>query len=94
MGGDDGGDDGGGSSPRRQERAGDHAQDLAGSDHDSGAVTDPVGSLPQVPAEFPTVRETDGIATGEYRIYQRLRVNVEVVVPSGWHVYGLPIPDG
>jgi DsbC/DsbD-like thiol-disulfide interchange protein len=31
---------------------------------------------------------------GEYRIYQRLRVNVEVVVPSGWHVYGLPIPEG
>lgn len=30
----------------------------------------------------------------QYRIYQRLRVNVEVVVPSGWHVYGLPIPDG
>ncbi len=29
-----------------------------------------------------------------YRIYQRLRVNVEVVVPAGWHVYGLPIPDG
>ena len=31
---------------------------------------------------------------GEYRIYQRLRVNVEVLVPPGWHVYGLPIPDG
>ena len=31
---------------------------------------------------------------GEYRIYQRLRVNVEVVVQSGWHVYGLPIPEG
>ena len=30
----------------------------------------------------------------EYRIYQRLRVNLEVVVPSGWHVYGLPIPEG
>jgi DsbC/DsbD-like thiol-disulfide interchange protein len=29
-----------------------------------------------------------------YRIYQRLRVHVEVVVPSGWHVYGLPIPEG
>jgi DsbC/DsbD-like thiol-disulfide interchange protein len=29
-----------------------------------------------------------------YRIYQRLRVNVEVVVPSGWHVYGEPIPYG
>jgi DsbC/DsbD-like thiol-disulfide interchange protein len=29
-----------------------------------------------------------------YRIYQRLRVNVEVVVPSGWHVYGLPVPEG
>jgi peroxiredoxin len=31
---------------------------------------------------------------GEYRIHQRLRLKVEVVVPSGWHVYGLPIPDG
>jgi peroxiredoxin len=31
---------------------------------------------------------------GEYRIHQRLRVKVEVVVPSGWHVYGLPVPDG
>jgi peroxiredoxin len=31
---------------------------------------------------------------GEYRTHQRLRVKVEVVVPSGWHVYGLPIPDG
>ena len=30
----------------------------------------------------------------QYRIYQRLRVHVEVVVPSGWHVYGLPIPEG
>ena len=30
----------------------------------------------------------------QYRIYQRIRVNVEVVVVSGWHVYGLPIPDG
>src|SRR5262249_2649087 len=30
----------------------------------------------------------------EYRIYQRLRVNVEVMVPSGWHVYGRPVPDG
>ncbi len=30
----------------------------------------------------------------QYRIYQRLRVNVGLVVPSGWHVYGLPIPDG
>jgi hypothetical protein len=29
-----------------------------------------------------------------YRISQRLRVNVEVVVPSGWHLYGLPIPEG
>jgi hypothetical protein len=31
---------------------------------------------------------------GEYRIYQRLNVNVEVEASSGWHVYGLPIPDG
>jgi peroxiredoxin len=31
---------------------------------------------------------------GAYRIYQRLRLNVQVVVPSGWHVYGLPIPEG
>jgi AhpC/TSA family len=30
----------------------------------------------------------------EYRIYQRLRVNVEIAVPSGWHLYGLPIPEG
>ena len=30
----------------------------------------------------------------QYRIYQRLRVNVEALVPSGWHVYGLPIPEG
>ena len=29
-----------------------------------------------------------------YRIYQRLRVNVEVAAPPGWHVYGLPIPEG
>jgi len=44
--------------------------------------------------------ETGGVAVRafldaeQYRIYQRLRVNVEVVVPSGWHVYGLPIPEG
>ena len=44
--------------------------------------------------------EAGGVVVGsfldaaEYRIHQRLRLNVEVVVPSGWHVYGLPIPDG
>lgn len=31
---------------------------------------------------------------GEYRTHQRLRLKVEVMVRSGWHVYGLPIPDG
>src|SRR5271166_509323 len=52
-----GGDDGGGSSPRRRERVGDHAQDLAGSHRDTGSVADPIGSLAQAPTELPTVRE-------------------------------------
>jgi peroxiredoxin len=44
--------------------------------------------------------ESGGVAVrafldaAQYRIYQRLRLNVEVVVPSGWHVYSLPIPEG
>jgi peroxiredoxin len=32
--------------------------------------------------------------SAEYRTYQRLRVKAEVRVPTDWHVYGLPIPDG
>jgi peroxiredoxin len=48
---------------------------------------------PEARSEAGGVAVRSFLDAGEYRIYQRLRVNVEVVVPSGWHVYGLPIPD-
>ena len=49
---------------------------------------------PEARSEAGDVAVRSFLDAGEYRIYQRLRVNVEVVVPPGWHVYGLPIPDG
>ena len=49
---------------------------------------------PEARSEVGGVAVSAFLDAGEYRIYQRLRVNVEVVVPSGWHVYGLPIPEG
>jgi hypothetical protein len=49
---------------------------------------------PEARSEVGGVAVSAFLDAGEYRIYQRLRVNVGVLVPSGWHVYGLPIPEG
>ena len=62
--GDDGGDDPPPSSPHRRERGGHHAQDLAGSDLDTGSVAHPIGSLAQAPTELPTVQEADESPSG------------------------------
>lgn len=50
------------------------------------------GSEAETRAEAVGVRAF--LDSDHYRIYQRLRINCELAVPAGWHVYGLPIPEG
>ena len=49
---------------------------------------------PEARGEAGGVAVRASLDSEEYRIHRRLRVNVEVVVPSDWHLYGLPIPEG
>ena len=61
---------------------------------EQGFAVDASPHGPEARAEAGGVAVRTFLDALEYRIYQKLRVNVEVVVPSGWHIYGLPIPEG